>query len=353
MPPVLHVPLLELARSGPQQMLASYLAPGGCQGHHVLELVAEAIGAGGLVEGRARPDPAGEGLVEKPPVEQDVHGSVGRLDLHGGQRVVPHPPHGGKAGVEILAPVACDEPPRVGLVFALAEQEDDARPLAGSEAQRRLQRGAGVETRARLSREPSLARERGGRVERSVTPEELGAVRRPGGWLCSPGARGTGRSPAGIEVREGHASGELLVPGVAGEERTGLRVALRDDGGSRGTALAAEHPFGIGGDREDPVRPGTVLDGKKRDLEGVLERNELREVQPDAPAFVLEAAVALAVPRHVGPRVAHGKRRRSPDLSGLLVADQDGLARRVADGIVGPGRQLVLLTVDRPRTART
>ncbi len=198
---MLHVPLLELARGGPQQVLARDFAPGGGQGHHVLELVAETVGAGGLVEGGAPPDPAGEGLVEKPAVQEDVHGPVGRLDPHGRERVVPHSPHGGEAGAEVLAPVASDDAPRVGLVLALAEQEDHAHLLAGSQAQRGLQRGARVESRARLAREPSLARERGRSVEGPVAAEELGAVGRP-------------RGRARAQIREGDAPGELLVPGV-------------------------------------------------------------------------------------------------------------------------------------------
>ena len=57
--------------------------------HHVLELVAESVGAARLVEGGARPDAAGERLVEQPAVEQQVHGAVRRRHLDGAEHVVP------------------------------------------------------------------------------------------------------------------------------------------------------------------------------------------------------------------------------------------------------------------------
>ena len=63
-PPVLHVPLLELARRGAEQVRADQLRPRQHQRHHVLELVAEAEGAPGLVVARngpraGTPGPAG------------------------------------------------------------------------------------------------------------------------------------------------------------------------------------------------------------------------------------------------------------------------------------------------------
>ncbi len=59
------------------------------QGHHVLELVAEAERAARLVEARARPVPAGEHLVEQPAVGQQVERRVGRLHLHDAQATLP------------------------------------------------------------------------------------------------------------------------------------------------------------------------------------------------------------------------------------------------------------------------
>ena len=69
---------------------------------------------------------------------------------------------------------------------------------------------------------------------------------------------------------------------------------------------------------------------------------------------VLEAAVAGAVAGDVGRlRASDRLRRRAPELAGVVVADVDRLARRVADRVVGPRRELVLAAVARPRCSRT
>ena len=67
---------------------------------------------------------------------------------------------------------------------------------------------------------------------------------------------------------------------------------------------------------------------------------------------MLEAAIALAVAGDIGRGLlANGERRGSPDIAILLVAQIDGLARRIDDRIVRPGRELILLAVDRPAVA--
>ena len=59
------------------------------QRHRVLQLVAEAEGAARLVVAAARPDAAGERLVQQPAVGQQVERRIGRLHLHRAERVVP------------------------------------------------------------------------------------------------------------------------------------------------------------------------------------------------------------------------------------------------------------------------
>ena len=63
--------------------------PRECQGHAVLQLVAEAVGAACLIEAGPRPDAAGQRLVEQPAVQHDVHGPVRRADLHRASSVAP------------------------------------------------------------------------------------------------------------------------------------------------------------------------------------------------------------------------------------------------------------------------
>ncbi len=53
-----------------------------------------------------------------------------------------------------------------------------------------------------------------------------------------------------------------------------------------------------------------------------------------------------------GPRIADRQRRCAPQLAAVVIAQINRLRRIVADGIVGPGRELILLRVDRPGAAR-
>ena len=94
--------------------------------HRVLQLVAKAVGAAGLVEAGARPEPAGDRLVQQPAVDERVEERVGRA-------------HGGRA-----------------------EQLVPARAHALQPAQRRHQRGLlGERERGGLARRRSRAGRRG------------------------------------------------------------------------------------------------------------------------------------------------------------------------------------------------
>ncbi len=80
--------------------------------------------------------------------------------------------------------------------------------------------------------------------------------------------------------------------------------------------------------------------------------DELDQVELDAVVQMLEPAVPGAVTGDVGRLLAADRqRRRAPQLAGVVVADVDRLAHRVADGIVRPRRELVLAAVPRPGVA--
>ena len=104
-PPMLHVALDELPRRSAKQMFARQIGPSGGERHAILQLVAKTIGAAGLIEGRARPDAAGERLIEQPAVEHDVHRPIGRLDDDSAQRRLPKARNSRFDGVEIGGPI--------------------------------------------------------------------------------------------------------------------------------------------------------------------------------------------------------------------------------------------------------
>ena len=115
-PPMLHVAFDELPRGGAQQMRARQSGPRHAERHHVLQLIAEAVGAAGLVEAGARPQAARQRLVEQPAVQHDVHRAVRRPHLHGAEQSRPSaastaPQHGIEIGRAILREQSCALPP--------------------------------------------------------------------------------------------------------------------------------------------------------------------------------------------------------------------------------------------------
>ena len=274
-------------------------APRDHERHHVLELVAEAVGAAGLIEGGAGPDPAGERLVEQPPVQHQVHGAVRRLHLDGAERVVPLGRDVLQGERDIRGAMADHERARSLQGVALAEQEDDLVPAAGGQLDHHLERRARVEPGADPPGRRGPALQHRGMVERAVAADELRAIGRP-------------RGLAAAEIGERDAAREVGVPGVAGEERPGGGVDLGDDGRRVRAARGAQHPLDVGGDREAPRLAGPVLDRQPRDLDRILGRDELQELQRDAARGVLEAAVALPVPGDVGGRVLPDRQKRGP-----------------------------------------
>ena len=320
MPPVLDVALRELVRRGPQEVLPGELALRGQQGDDVLELVAEPVCAAGLVERGPRPEPAGQRLVEEPPVEHDVHRAVGRPDLDRALDIVPVP-RPRRAGWPRGRPIRPRRMRSAGSVpgIRLAEQDQDLGLCAGGELDAGLQGGARIQTGAHRSLEPGSAVQAGGSIRAAVAPEELGPIGRP-------------RRLSPAEVEEGDPAAELGVPWVANEERARLRLDRGHDPRAAVPARGPQRPLGVRGHRQAPGAPGSVLDGQHRDLQRLVERDELDQVEADAVVDVLEPAVARAVTGDVGRSLEPDRLgRRAPQLTALVIADVDRLAHRVAD----------------------
>ncbi len=80
-PPVHDVALLVLVGAGGEDALPRRGGGDGQEVHRVLQLVAEAVGPAALVDGSARQQAAGQGLVDGPAVHIAVELRMGRLDL--------------------------------------------------------------------------------------------------------------------------------------------------------------------------------------------------------------------------------------------------------------------------------
>ena len=212
MPPVLHIALDELMRCRAEQVLTGELATRNDQRDHVLQLVAESVRSASLVEGRSRPQPAGEGLVDEPAVQHDVHGAVRGPHLDGRLDVVPQLLDLAKRGGVVAARAR-----RMRSIAAwrvgLAERHDDLGPIPGGELEARLQRGTWVNARSDGFLQSVTTGEACRPLGRAVATEELGPV---------SGERGL--SPP--QIQEGDATAELDVPRVGRQQRLGLRLAL-------------------------------------------------------------------------------------------------------------------------------
>ena len=78
---------------GAEQVVAGEGRLGMHQRHHVLQLVAEAIGAAGLIKAGPAPEAGAQGLIHQPAVDQYVHGGIGRLHVDRPEGTVPIRPN--------------------------------------------------------------------------------------------------------------------------------------------------------------------------------------------------------------------------------------------------------------------
>ncbi len=148
MPPVLDIALGELAGGCAQQVFAHQRGLGMDERHAVLQLVAEAEGTARLVVAAARPEPAGQGLIEQPAVGQDVERGVRGLHLHRAQGVRPMLAdrfqlgprgRGAATAMQKAAGVVRAAPPDH------AQPEDDGARLPMAQVEGRLERAAGIQ----------------------------------------------------------------------------------------------------------------------------------------------------------------------------------------------------------------
>ena len=341
MPPVLDIALDELPARGQQQMGAVQV--GACidQGHHVLELIAEADRAAGLVVAGAAPQARTHRLVQQPPVDDQVERVVGRV--HGDRTQDAIPLLGDLAqaildGLRRSAPL--DERSHVVGRHRFAQQEYDASGLGRRQRDLRVQRRARIESGAHAVRQDFEGDARG-RIDRSVAAEELRAV--------------TGIRPHGFAApRKPDASRVVHVPRIARDDGAGAGVDRGDDRQGPARARRTEVPLVVREQAQPPRPVGLVGDRHHHGLDRRVREDEDGGLLFDHRRHALEGGEAGAVPHNpaVARAAAQGARCGAPGLARLVIAHVDRLGRRVGDRIVGEWRQTVLATVGRPRERR-
>ena len=170
-PPMLHVAFDELARGGPQKMRARQIRPRHAKRHHVLQLIAEPVGAACLVETGARPDAARQRLIRQPAVQENVQRTVRSLHLYGSQSLVPLPRDRAQHGIEIRRAIFHQKRFGFRLRRRLTEKENDLGYAGGTQPDRRLQRAAGIEPGADPVGQGRSGRQAEGAVQPAVAAD--------------------------------------------------------------------------------------------------------------------------------------------------------------------------------------
>ena len=178
-PPMLDIALDELARGGAQQMLAREQGLSRGERHAVLQLIAEAVGAAGLIKSGARPDSATQRLVQQPTVEHDVHRPVGGLDDDRTENFLPSAPDVRFDSGKIGGAIARDEVACCLNACRLPQQENDFDRLSGRQFDLGAQCRTGIEPRTNRLGQRCVARERGRVGERAVAADEFAPIARP------------------------------------------------------------------------------------------------------------------------------------------------------------------------------
>ena len=336
-PPVLHVPLDELARRRPQDLGPGDGWLGVQQGHDVLELVAKAVGPAALVQGRARPDPAGQRLVQRPAVDHQVERRLGRV--HGDNREPPLPGgHGGRhRRLGRRHPAVRARQPG-GLLGPLAgpQQHRQLPALARLQADLAAQGRAGIEARPGACRPAPAA----------AAPPDRPASR------CARGTRGDrrcGRGPprSGCGTRPARRSRRRRSCGRTGSPARHRSACAPGAGCARAGRPGSTRRRSVTVRRRGrSVRLVKVSSAIFTGSSSAIPRAS-REPMPDRSCSNEESpgawrtVKAASLPRGAGVAL-HG-------LVAVLVAQVDDLGGRVADGIVVPGGEPVRSSCSRPR----
>src|SRR5438067_10668903 len=176
MPPVLDIALHKLSRGRAQDVVASEVGRGVHEGHHVLQLVAEAVTATRLIKGGAAPRPAAESLVKQPAVEQKGGRKLGRFHFDRAQE--PAPPTAGflecSLDVRRIAKTS-HEFACCFFVVRLPEKKSHLDGVSRFNLHHDLYGGARVEAGANVAGQ-SFVLHRGRIAQRAVAPDENGAI---------------------------------------------------------------------------------------------------------------------------------------------------------------------------------
>jgi len=165
--------------------------------------------------------------------------------------------------------IALDQRPRLFLRRRLTEEEYDLRPSAWRQRHDRCRHAQGSIPAPTAPDSGCPAAKRRRIVESSVATEKLRPIRRE-------------RRLSSRQVGEGDMVCESRFSRIARQHRAGHRIDLRHDVGGGGTPREAEHPLDVCGHRETACLARAILDDEARDLDRIVEWNDLQQIERDA-----------------------------------------------------------------------
>src|SRR5580658_369607 len=120
------------------------------QSEYALKLIAETVGTAQLIERRASPHAARQGLIKQPAIEEQIHARVGGLHLHRAEHVVPPASGVAQRIVKIGRTKAIQQLKRFIAVLGLSKEEDNLGARARTELESGLERRAGIQASSYL-----------------------------------------------------------------------------------------------------------------------------------------------------------------------------------------------------------
>src|SRR5262245_36649547 len=116
-----------------------------------------------------------------------------------------------------------------------------------------------------------------------------------------------------------------------------------------GLAAGPQDPFRITGCRQRATLRLFVAQFQTGEFEALAGRHGDSQFAVNPLMAMCKPRISASMGDYVILAVADRQGGRRPDIAGLIVAEVNDFTRRVADGVVRPGREFVLATVSRPR----
>ena len=237
---------------------------------------------------------------------------------------------------------AANEFTRFFFVVSLPEKESHFGGVPGFNFDYDLDRRARIEAGTNVAGQ-SFVLHRGRIAQRAVTPDEHGAIssERSRRWSRS------GKCDAIAKFR---------VVGIAGKQALALQIPFRNDMHTGFLWIGSEHERGVGGDSQLSSTRRIVAQAQTlqahRLSSGIIDRHESEQLLFDRVAVVFKCGVTLTMARAIGVLLPNRLGCWRPHDTDLIIANINGGSGRIANRIVEPWCETIVLAVAAPDTFR-